>query len=88
MGILNEKTLIPVGLILSVASVGVCAYGVLTSEGRSDAAMVVQVQNLTKDVAKLEARQDKNDERWVRILEDLAAIKERLGVKDTNHKGG
>lgn len=76
-GRLNEKTMIPLGLAVSIALGGLSFIRTLDSQA-SDAAATVQVH--AAKIARLEADQAKADERYERILSELGEIKTRLGI--------
>lgn len=81
---LSNSVLIPASAVLTAITltVGVCrwAFGASAQTQQDSAILKVEVTNLDGRVTRAEARLDKSDERWDQIKDDLAKIKERLGI--------
>jgi hypothetical protein len=90
MSSLTEKTLVPLGSVVLAVSI---AVGTVKTMDAKDSAQSVnlaviqaQVAAIDARVTRAETRQDKTDERWSEIREDLAKIKAKLGIETTAKK--
>lgn len=84
---LTAQTLVPVGAVLAIA---ITVIGYVRSFDDSQFKNQLEVVKLKADVSALEGRValaegrlEKADGRWVEIREDLAAIKNRLGIVES-----
>ena len=80
MAKLTAQTLVPIGAVITAVVMTVGVMRVYSADTAQTATLKVQVDALEQRVARNEARLDKSDERWGAIKEDLAKIKERLGI--------
>jgi hypothetical protein len=83
MGVINDATMLPIGL---AASLGMAVVSFVRTLDRKDAGHDAEVALLKLQVARLEQRADKSDERWDRVLEKLSEIQTRLGVVEVRPK--
>jgi hypothetical protein len=79
--IITSQILVPLGSVCAAVTVtaSVCSWAL-----SSRAELKAQVDDLDRRVTRAEQRQDKADERWDQIRDDLAKIKERLGIVEAN----
>jgi chromosome segregation ATPase len=83
--VISRETLLPVGLALTLVA-GAYAMGNRQAGSLAeDAALRERVKGIEKRIDDLQARQDKADERFVSIKDDLGKIKERLGIVEASH---
>jgi hypothetical protein len=80
---ISEKTMIPIGL---AASLGLGIISLVRSFDSKSADQSASITVINDRLNRLEARMDKADERWDRVLQELADIKTRLGVVEVKPK--
>lgn len=84
--ILSSQILVPLSGLTAIIGVTLSVSGWGSSRTQDIAVLRVQVNDLTVRVEKAESRQDKSDERWDQIRDDLAKIRERLGIAEAKVK--
>lgn len=86
MAKLTAQTLVPIGAVISAVLMTVGVMRTYSADTGQTAILKVQVDALEQRVGRAESRQDKTDERWGEIREDLAKIKAKLGIEPPGNK--
>lgn len=85
--VFSSQLWVPLSAVTAVIGITVASMGWLNAHTTDTALLKNDVANLTERVNKAEARLDKSDARWDQIRDDLAAIKERLGIVEAKSPG-
>jgi hypothetical protein len=79
----GRNTLVSLGSLLAAVAVTIPIVRTIDAPGQEISSIRMRVVAIEARVDELRTRQDKTDERWERILDDLSQIKERLGIVES-----
>jgi membrane protein implicated in regulation of membrane protease activity len=88
MSKVSASTLVPIGVLFAAigATFGVVRW--VESPQADIAALRARVAAVEARVDDLRGRVNQDDERWLKVLEDLSQIKQRLGIVETKEAAG
>jgi hypothetical protein len=87
---IGPQTIISISSLIAVVVMVVTVVSAFDGTKSEIGKLQVQQQADEKNIDDIYGRQDKADERWVQVLNDLSQIKERLGIVEgvthSNHQ--
>lgn len=83
---LGKDSLVSIGTLVAAILMTAGVVRAFEAQAQQLATLNARVDSVASSIDEIRHRQDTTDERWLRVLDDLGKIKERLGIVENRPK--